>query len=128
MGFGLFCCMCKNQIIEAWAPPGDLLGCIQQHYTLTKREFKLIGPDQNILYRIVVPFGQSICMPKEAHFKVLSADYLTQKGSITRIWNTDISCYTINIYFIDRELNARNKALFLGAAFMLVSILNIFFN
>jgi hypothetical protein len=52
-------------------------------------------------------------------FQVLHANTLAQSGSITRIYNTDINCYTTNIYFSDPSLDPRVKSLFLAAAFLL---------
>ncbi|XP_062549570.1 phospholipid scramblase 1 isoform X2 [Armigeres subalbatus] len=119
LGCGIFCCFCKNQFLEIWATPGNLIGCIQQDYGLSSREIILMNGDLDIMFRIPIPFVDAIRMPKETHFRVLDRDLRAQKGTITRAWNVASSSYTNNIYFNEPELDVRLKALFIGAAFML---------
>lgn len=49
----------------------------------------------------------------------MTADELQQSGTITRQWNADISCYTMNIYFADPGMDPKIKSLFLGLGFLL---------
>ncbi|XP_055609563.1 phospholipid scramblase 1 [Uranotaenia lowii] len=119
LGCGLLCCFCKNQFLELWATPGDLIGCIQQDYGLMSREIILMNGDLDVMFRIPIALVEAIRMPKETHFRVMDRDLLTQKGTITRAWNSSSSRYTTNIYFSEPELDVRLKTLFLGAAFLL---------
>ncbi|XP_055623706.1 phospholipid scramblase 3-like [Toxorhynchites rutilus septentrionalis] len=120
LGCGVLCCFCRTQFLEMWATPGDLIGCIQQDFGLTSREIILMNGDLNTMFRITVPLAEAIRMPKETHFRVMDRDLRSQKGTITRAWNVGSSSYTNNIYFNEPELDVRLKALFLGAAFLLV--------
>lgn len=43
---------------------------------------------------------------------------MRQDGTITRLWNTDINSYTMNIYFTDPAVNFDVKALYLAAGFL----------
>ncbi|XP_058838544.1 phospholipid scramblase 4 [Topomyia yanbarensis] len=119
LGCGIFCCFCKNQFLELWATPGNLIGCIQQDYGILSREIILMNGDLNTMFRIPISLQNAIRMPSEAHFVVMDRDMRNQKGTITRAWNVSSSSYTNNIYFTEPELDVRLKALFLGAAFLL---------
>ncbi|XP_058457096.1 phospholipid scramblase 1 [Malaya genurostris] len=119
LGCGIFCCFCKNQFLELWATPGNLIGCIQQDYGLVSREIILMNGDLDTMFRIPISLKNAVRMPSEAHFVVLDREMRNQKGSITRAWNVTSSSYTNNIYFNEPELDVRLKALFLGAAFLL---------
>lgn len=82
--------------------------------------------DLNTMFRIPIPLVDAIRMPKETHFRVMDRDLRTQKGTITRAWNVGSSSYTNNIYFAEPELDVELKTLYLGAAFLLVSVQKIF--
>lgn len=111
------CCTCQPQFIEVWVPPGDLIGIVRERFSLIN-EFIVEDSNREILFRIVGENSFSCCFPAETHFRVLSGDALTQKGNISRIWNTDISTYSLNIYFVNSELDVKNKALLLAAGFL----------
>lgn len=49
----------------------------------------------------------------------MSPDLTQQLATITRLWNTDLSAYTINIYFADSSMDVKIKALYLGLGFLL---------
>lgn len=87
-------------------------------YTITDRDEKvvanIVGPSKFICS----------CQSNELYLKILNADYTVQLGAITRIWNTDISTFTQNVYFSDPCMYVKDKALFLGAAFLAVIINN----
>ncbi|XP_052859899.1 phospholipid scramblase 1-like [Anopheles cruzii] len=119
LGCGVFCCFCKNQFLEIWASPGELIGCIQQDYGILSQEIILLNSDINIMFRVPIPFVSAIRMPKETHFRVMDRDLLTQKGTITRAWNVNTSSYTNNIYFSDPSMDVKFKSLFIAAAFLL---------
>uniref|UniRef100_A0A182IVZ0 Phospholipid scramblase n=1 Tax=Anopheles atroparvus TaxID=41427 RepID=A0A182IVZ0_ANOAO len=121
LGCGVFCCFCKNQFLEVWANPGELIGCIQQDYGLLSQEIVLLNSDINTMFRIPIPFANALRMPKETHFPVMDRDLMTQKGTITRAWNVGTSSYTNNIYYSDPTMDVKFKSLFIAAAFLLVS-------
>lgn len=127
LAFGLLCC--QPQSIEVWAPPGDLLGRVKETFSLFNAEFVIEDPYGNIIYQIEGPPKLlCFCRAQELHLKVLSPDFISQQGSITRIWNTDISAFTQNVYFAEANLDVKVKALFLGAAFLMVlDLLDPFF-
>lgn len=80
-------CLCfpfKRQSLEVWLHSGILLGVIQEQYAITRREFVIESERGEILYRVFVSLGNSLCMPKEQHFRVLTADQTFQSGTITR--------------------------------------------
>ena len=126
MPCGLFCLPFVGERLEIWAPPGDFLGCIKEIFSVLSTEFVVENGNQDKLFRISGP-ALNFCTPKELHFKVLSYDSLTQKGSITRKWNTDISTYTMNIYYSDPNMDPKVKALFIGSAFLLVYLYYIYY-
>lgn len=107
--------------VIVWAPPGDLLGRVKETFSLFNAEFVIEDSHGNIIYQIEGPPKlMCFCRLHELHLKVLSPDYVSQQGSITRIWNTDISAYTQNVYFAETNLDVKLKALFLGAAVLMV--------
>ena len=59
------------------------------------------------------------CLPKEAHFRILSKSGEEQVGSITRSWNSDNASYSTNIYYQDPDMEVKKKSLLIGAAFLL---------
>lgn len=118
---GLYCF--QPQYLEVWAPPGDLLGTIREAYSLYSTDFVIQNSRGDIIFQIEgPPKFLCFCNAKELHLRVLSSDYKQQVGSITRIWNTDISTFTQNVYFSDPGQDVKTKALFLGVTFLTVSI------
>ncbi|XP_055687144.1 phospholipid scramblase 4 [Lutzomyia longipalpis] len=114
-----FCgtCIIGNSV-EVWTPPGDLLGYVEEGYSLTTCDFVILNSHKEIIYHIAGPRSFTGYLPKEVGFRVLSPDYLTQVGTISRTWNADVSMYSLNIYFTDQDLDVKNKSLFIGAAFL----------
>lgn len=118
-GCHCFCFPMKRQVLEVWLHSGVLLGVIQEQLSFTSREFVIESERGEILYQLSVPLKTSLCMPKEQHFRILTADVMMQSGTITRQWNTDLNTYTMNIYFADPTMDPKKKALFLGLGFLL---------
>ncbi|KAG5668736.1 hypothetical protein PVAND_016663 [Polypedilum vanderplanki] len=118
-GCRLFCLPLKMQAIEVWLNPGILLGIVQEKFSLTDRLFVIESERGQEMYKVRISFGHSICIPKEYHFRIMTADEQTQSGTITRQWNSDLSCYTMNIYFADPGMDSKIKSLFLGLGFLL---------
>lgn len=113
----------QPQLLEVWAPPGDLLGSIRERYTISSANFALQNANGDIVGHIEGPtrcYWCLCCNSRELFLKVFSPDGDRQIGSITRTWNTDISTFTQNVYFTDPQMDVQTKALFLGAAFLTV--------
>ncbi|XP_063701205.1 phospholipid scramblase 4 [Culicoides brevitarsis] len=113
------CCCCRSEHMFIVKPPGDIIGFIEEEFSLLSTELSLRNSAGEALYRISVPKYHKFYMPKEHFFKVMDGDNLTQKGSIARKWNPDTNLYTTNVYFTDPDLNVRLKSLYIGAAFLL---------
>lgn len=70
LGCHCFCFPIKRQSIEVWLHSGILLGIVQEQFSFNKREFVIESERGEILYRVVVSLGNSLCMAKEQHFRV----------------------------------------------------------
>lgn len=124
--FGSF--FCQPQYLEVWTPPGNFLGLVREKTSLYTTGYTVTDKHDAIVANIVGP-SKFICscQTNELYLKILNADYTVQLGAITRIWNTDISTYTQNVYFSDPCMDVKNKALFLAAAFLAVMIQLVLF-
>lgn len=58
--------------------------------------------------------------------QVLSSDRQSIVGSIKHQWDHILVGYTLVVNFPERNLNVKHKALLIGAAFLLVSIIMFF--
>lgn len=115
---GSFCF--QPQYLEVWTTPGNFLGYVRENMSLYTTGYTITNRDDQVVANVVGPtkFLFSCQSSQELYFKVLNADYTIQLGAITRIWNTDISAFTQNVYFSDPCMDVKVKALFLGAAFL----------
>lgn len=118
-GCRLMCLPLKFQSLEIWLNPGILLGVVQEKFSFTDRLIVIESERGQELFKIRISLGHSLCMPKEYHFRIMTADEQQQSGTITRQWNTDLSSYTMNIYFADPGMDPKIKSLFLGLGFLL---------
>lgn len=118
-GCHCFCFPIARQCLEVWLHSGVLLGVVQEQFAFKSREFAIESERGEILYRVSVAHSNSLCMPKEQHFRIMTADKTQQCGTITRQWSTDVNSYTMNIYFADPSIDPKQKALFLGLGFLL---------
>lgn len=53
--------------------------------------------------------------------QIFSTDFSTQLGSIHYQWDADLVAYNLALTFPNRNTPSKEKALLLGAAFLLVS-------
>ncbi|CRL04975.1 CLUMA_CG017996, isoform A [Clunio marinus] len=118
-GCHCFCFPLKMQCMEVWLHSGVLLGVVQEKFSITSREFVIENERGEALYVVNVSLGSSLCMDKEFHFPILTADKAHQGGTIVRQWNSDINTFTMNIYFADPTMDSKIKSLFLGLGFLL---------
>ncbi|XP_067633918.1 phospholipid scramblase 1 isoform X2 [Eurosta solidaginis] len=116
---GSYCCQPNN--IEVWIPPGNLLGRVLQSPSLMTPEYFIEdGSSGEPIFCIRGPDKSGFCcfcLPKEAFFRIDSGGDL--RASIDHKWLASKSQYTTNIYFSDAKLSAKERALILGAAFLI---------
>ncbi|XP_017464476.1 PREDICTED: phospholipid scramblase 2 isoform X1 [Rhagoletis zephyria] len=116
---GSLCCHPKN--LEVWIPPGNLLGRIVHSPTVLKPVYYIQdGVTGEPIFCIEGPENSGFCcfcLPKESFFRIHSGGDL--RASIDHKWVANKSQYTTNIYFSDAKLLAKERALILGAAFLL---------
>ncbi|XP_005177059.1 phospholipid scramblase 3 [Musca domestica] len=119
LALGFMCCQPKS--LEVWIPPGNILGRIVQSPTILAPEFYIEdGVTGNPIFCVEGPKNTGFCcfcLPKETYFKIHSGGEL--RASIDRKWMNGKSQYTTNIYFSDAKLTSKDRALILGAAFLL---------
>lgn len=117
------CCFpCCLQTMEVSAPPGNLIGTIEQQWSFWTPKFVIKDAVGNIVLRIKGPcctFG--LCT--DVNFKVLSKDGEVQVGKISKKWSG-----TAREYFTDADffgvsfpmsLDVKMKAVMLGAVFLI---------
>lgn len=111
--------------IEIWTPPGDYVGTVRETVSIYSVQFEIEDTDGRIVGRIQGP-PKVLCGScggqQELYLRVLSADCAQQLGTITRIWNTDISTFTQNVYFADPGMAVQTKALLVAVAFLTVRL------
>lgn len=71
-GCHCFCFPLKKQSVEVWLHSGILLGVVQERFSFSQREFVIESERGEILYSVNVSLGNSLCPPKEQHFRVTS--------------------------------------------------------
>uniref|UniRef100_A0A034V927 Phospholipid scramblase n=2 Tax=Bactrocera TaxID=47832 RepID=A0A034V927_BACDO len=116
---GAMCCHPKN--LEVWTPPGNLMGRVVHSPTFLRPEYFIQdGVTGEPIFCIEGPENSGFCcfcLPKESFFKIHSGGDL--RASIDHKWVAGKSQYTTNIYYSDTKLSAKDRALILGAAFLM---------
>ncbi|KRF97591.1 uncharacterized protein Dwil_GK20657, isoform B [Drosophila willistoni] len=119
LALGSLCCRPKN--LEIWIPPGNVLGRVVQSPTFMKPVFYIEdGNTNDPVFCVEGPSNSGFCcfcLPKESFFRIHSGGDM--RASIDHKWVNSKSQYTTNIYFKDSKLTAKERALILGAAFLL---------
>ncbi|ALC42265.1 CG9084 [Drosophila busckii] len=119
LALGAMCCAPKT--LEIWIPPGNVLGRVVQSPTFTQPVFFIEdGNTGQPTFCVEGPKNSGFCCfcpPKECYFKIHSGGDL--RASLDHKWLASKSQYTTNIYFSDISLTAKDRALILGAAFLL---------
>lgn len=100
------------------------MGLVEESFSISETILLLKNSHGETIFRISIPKNLTTFSPKELNIKVMSGGGLTQKGTISRTWNPDISHYGLNIYFADAEMHVRLKTLLIGAAFLMVGTLS----
>uniref|UniRef100_A0A1B0D5Y6 Phospholipid scramblase n=1 Tax=Phlebotomus papatasi TaxID=29031 RepID=A0A1B0D5Y6_PHLPP len=118
------CCFpCCLQTMEVSAPPGNVIGTIEQEWSIFTPQFSLKDQSGETVLRIEGPFCTfSIC--GDVEFKVLTRDG-QQVGKVSKQWSglaremfTDADHFGINF---PMDLDVRMKAVLIGACFLIVS-------
>ncbi|XP_055689660.1 phospholipid scramblase 1 isoform X2 [Lutzomyia longipalpis] len=116
------CCFpCCLQTMEISAPPGNIIGTIEQEWSIFTPQFSLKDQTGETVLRIEGPFCTfSIC--GDVEFKVLTLDG-QQVGKISKQWSglaremfTDADHFGINF---PMDLDVRMKAVLVGACFLI---------
>lgn len=110
--------------MQVSAPPGNIVGTIEQEWSLFCPSFAIKNNTGETVLRIEGPFcTMSIC--GDVEFKVVSADGNTELGKISKQWSGLIrEMFTDADYFgitFPMDLDVRMKAVMLGACFLIVS-------
>ncbi|XP_037939231.1 phospholipid scramblase 1-like [Teleopsis dalmanni] len=116
------CCFpCCLQSIEISAPPGQVIGRVEQEWTLCLPSFRIKDVNDETVLRIEGPCCVSSCC-NDVNFNVVSLDgdiigKISKKWSgFTREFFTDADFFGINF---PMDLDVRIKAVLLGATFLI---------
>ncbi|XP_039445017.1 phospholipid scramblase 2-like isoform X7 [Culex pipiens pallens] len=116
------CCFpCCLQELEVSAPPGNVIGTVEQNWSIFTPQFSIKDTSGNTVLRIEGPFCTfSIC--GDVEFKVVTTNG-DQVGKISKQWSgiaremfTDADHFGINF---PMDLDVRVKATLLGALFLI---------
>ncbi|KAF7268458.1 hypothetical protein GWI33_018349 [Rhynchophorus ferrugineus] len=96
------CCFpCCLQSMEVSAPPGTIVGTVEQEWSIFCPSFAIKNASGDTVLRVEGPFcTMSIC--GDVEFKIMSSDGSVQVGKISKQWS-----------------DARMKAVMLGACFLI---------
>lgn len=117
------CCFpCCLQSMEVSAPPGTIVGYIEQEWSLCRPCFVIKNPSQDVVLRIEGPVCRfSFCGDIEFH--VLNRDGDRKVGKISKQWSGLLrEMFTDSDYFgitFPMDLDVRIKATLLGACFLI---------
>ncbi|XP_040203133.1 phospholipid scramblase 3-like [Rana temporaria] len=114
----LECCSCDTKL-QVSSSSGELLGYIIQEWTSFTLSFDILDPSGLVCLNVKGP-GWGEGFMSDLHYKILSADRITQIGVITRVWrglhNEMFSIkdnYTINF---PMDLHVSMKAMLMASA------------
>nr|CAD7424155.1 unnamed protein product [Timema monikensis] len=117
------CCFpCCLQSMEVTAPPGNVIGSIEQKWSICTPLFTIKNAAGDDVLKIEGPICTfSIC--GDVEFKVLALDGVTQVGKISKQWAGLLrEAFTDADYFgitFPMDLDVRMKAVMLGACFLI---------
>ncbi|GLV41697.1 uncharacterized protein CBL_13364 [Carabus blaptoides fortunei] len=112
-------CGCYLQELQIWIPPGELIGVVKQDWTFMVPTFSVQNNQKRTLFKVEGP-AMSICSKnEEAYFKIFSPDGTIQMGSIHYQWDQLLVGYNLCLTFPSRNTSSKEKALLLGATFLL---------
>jgi len=113
---------CFLQVLEVYSPPGNLIGTVEQEWSILEPKYSVKDAEGNVALTIEGPICTfSICGSVE--FKVLSPDGSNEVGKISKEWSgflketfTDADIFGINFPV---DLDVRMKAVLLGACMLI---------
>ncbi|KAK6619408.1 hypothetical protein RUM43_012165 [Polyplax serrata] len=117
------CCFpCCLQKMEVSAPPGNLIGTVEQEWSLLSPKFNVKDAYGETVLKIEGPFCR-IAFCGAADFQILSRDGQVQVGKISKVWSGFArELFTDSDYFgisFPLDLDVRMKAVMLGALFLI---------
>jgi len=114
------CCL---QSIEISSPPGQVIGTVEQEWSMCIPQFRIRDHNGDVVLRIEGPFFTFSFCGSDVEFKVLSPDGSNEVGMITKQWSgfareafTDSDNFGISF---PMDLDVRMKAVLLGALFLI---------
>ncbi|CAG9796665.1 unnamed protein product [Diatraea saccharalis] len=115
-------CPCWLQSMEVSAPPGNVIGTIEQQWSICKPCYDVKNAAGDVVLKIKGPFcTYSIC--GDVEFNVYSKDGETKVGKITKQWSGFArEAFTDSDYFgisFPMDLDVKIKAVLLGACFLI---------
>ena len=117
------CCFpCCMQKMEISAPPGTVVGLIEQEWSLLYPVFVIKTPSGDQVLKIKGPMCTMNCYA-DVEFKVLTTDGANEVGKISKKWSgyaSENSC-KMDVFGISfpMDLDVRMKAVMLGACFLI---------
>lgn len=120
------CCPCCLQRLEVTSPPGNVIGTIEQDWSILSPVFSIKNESGETVLKIEGPFCTfSIC--GDVEFKLMTLDG-KQVGKISKQWSgfarelfTDSDFFGITF---PMDLDVKMKAVMIGACFLIVSSFN----
>jgi len=115
-------CPCFLQKLEVCCPPGNVVGYVEQEWSICSPKFRITNAAGDTILRIEGPFCTfSICGAVE--FQVLSRDGKVQVGKISKQWSglvremfTDADRFGISF---PMDLDVKMKMVMMGACFLI---------
>jgi len=119
-------CPCFLQKLEVCCPPGNVVGYVEQEWSICSPKFRITNAAGDTILRIEGPFCTfSICGAVE--FQVLSRDGKVQVGKISKQWSglaremfTDADNFGISF---PMDLDVKMKMVMIGACFLIYVML-----
>ncbi|KAL3290075.1 hypothetical protein HHI36_023444 [Cryptolaemus montrouzieri] len=117
------CCFpCCLQSMEVFSPPGNLVGTVEQDWSLWCPSYSIKNQNGDTILKIDGPCCTFGCY-RDVEFKVMSADGSTEVGRISKQWSglaremfTDADFFGITF---PMDLDVKMKAVMLGACFLI---------
>lgn len=118
------CCFpCCLQSIDIQAPPGNIVGRVEQEWSILIPRFRVKDAAGNIVLRIEGPCCTMSCCGSDVDFQVLSADGAVEVGKISKKWSglakelfTDADNFGISF---PMDLDIKMKAVMIGACMLI---------
>ena len=118
------CSKCCQDVIEVEAPPGEIVGYVQQVYEGCDVRYKIKDANKKTVLKIHGPnYCKCYCPGDDIPFHVMSKDGEVQVGKVTKQWGnffkewlTDADNFGITFPV---DLDVKIKAVIIGAVFLI---------